>query len=232
MPLPTTEDIKFFASTIIFFCVMYPLKKIIIPILLIIREQAYLYLSILTGFVLLYLYDYDIDKIIRDFVTKISIEDGWFLLWIFKPLMFEDMLTCPFAIVIFIAVSCSIVKVGSGWIKMFNLAARVVADGILAILYVYYMISGNSELSTICSKGDDERRTKIIVYSAVGILIVLIFTFVALTMKSEMQSTITFTHILLNASFPNETANATMTTLDFIPDLPYQNAIEVMNHEI
>ena len=230
--LPTTEDIKFWISTAVFFCVVYPTKKIVIPILLIIEEQAYLYLSILTGFVLLYLYDYDIDKIITDFVSKLSTEDGWFLQWLFTPL-FGQVLFCPFCLCIFIAIAYSFARVGEGWIKMFRILARVVADGILAILYVYYTATGNIELSTICSNGKDERRMKIIVYSAVGILVILVFAFVLLMMKGELQTTVTSTQVLLNASFPNETANVTRTTLDFIPDLPYQNVVsEVMNHEI
>lgn len=226
--MPTVEDIKFWISSAFFFGVAYPLKKVIIPILLIIREQVYLYLSILTGFVLIYLYDYNIDKIITDFITKMSVEDSWFIQWLFTPLLFKEMLTCPFILCLFITIACSFVNLGYGWIRMFKIATRVLADAILAVLYVYYVVTGNKESSTICSSGHDEQRTKIIVYFLVGIFAIAVIVFVVLTMKTELQTTVTSTQVILNASFPNETANVTRISLDFIPDLPYQNILGVI----
>lgn len=222
----TTEDIKFYLSCAFFILVVYPVKRVIIPVLTILRDQAYFFLSLLIGFVLIYLYDYDIDKIIRDFMTKMSIENSAFLQWLVTPLFFDSVFLAPLVICVFIAAGCSFVKLVSGWVRILKVAAGIVADGILAILYVYYTITGNQELSTVCSTNKDERRTKIVVYSLVCLLLAGVIAFVLLTMKTELQTVLTSTNVMLNATFPNETSNITRVTLDFIPDLPYQNITE------
>lgn len=220
------DDIKFWIASAIFFGVTYPLKKVVIPTLIIIKEQAYILLAGLLCFVLLYLYDYNLDKIITDFVVKVGANDSWFLQWIITPLVFDSVFTTPLMMCVIVALACSLVNLGMGWVKLFKIAAGIISDGILAILYVYYTLAGNNELSTICSTNKDERRTKIVVYFLVAMLFAAVIVYVIVTGKSGIETTLTSTNILLNVTFPNEMANITKVSLDFIPGTPYDDLLQ------
>lgn len=171
-------EIKYILSILGYALIVYPLKRFVFPFYHWMLENIYLFMATLIGYILLYLYDFDIQKIITELTNKTIENDMPFWTWVFNPILsLGGFDISPVEIILYgiIVMACArLLLLIRG---VFRQVKQVFGDFLIVVMWVYYTLSGNAENSVLLITRD-EVKAKLQMYVVIFIVLALAILYV------------------------------------------------------
>lgn len=194
------ERIKVGLAVTFFIVIVYPIKFVIYPIVKIVYENLYIFACLFLLWVI-YIITGDFNGMGNALNTKL-VNSPDTVSWIVKPIftILNTNIT-PIDLLIVSIVILLIYKVFTEAYKLWSVFKTWFGHIMLLSLWSWYVIIGNKENSMMCLKSDNEKKSLLVFY---GIVFVLILCVIGMYIIQANMSNLILT--TLNATFmQNET---------------------------
>jgi hypothetical protein len=146
------------------------MKRFIFPFYYWALKNAYMFAAFLAGYLLLYLYDFDYQRLGTELSTKLVNSDKWFLEWLITPLVWW---VTPLHIILGATLFLLIMKIYEVIWLFFKQIKQLSGDLLISVMWCYYLCIGDKENSVMLIT-KDEAKSKMYMYTIIAVVLILL----------------------------------------------------------